>query len=170
MWTFQFTFLTNSKQFRKLRIMIDRNNVIIYINYSLKIPNNRRVKAMIKLRGLAAMMLVVLTFFASTNSTNAAEVDQSEKFQTNGEENLSLAGDNYLEESITPFGFYLYKDVDFPSSQTYSTSADVPATYYYEAFSGGYWYKGWTSLYKTVKLTNGNWQGHYRGKVSAWVE
>jgi len=127
---------------------------------------------MFKLSKLAAMMLVVLMFFASTSSTNAAEVVQSEKFQTNivGEVNLSLAGDDYLDDSISPFGFYLYKDVDIPSPQTYSTHSNVPATYYYEAFSGSYWYKGWINLYKTEKLTNGTWRGHYRGTVSAWVE
>lgn len=127
---------------------------------------------MFKLSKLAAMMLVVLMFFASTSSTNAAEVVQSEKFQTNivGEVNLSLAGDDYLDDSISPLGFYLYKDVDVPSPQTYSTNANVPVTYYYESFSGSYWYKGWIHLYKTEKLTNGTWRGHYRGQVSAWVE
>lgn len=95
---------------------------------------------MFKLSKLAAMMLVVLMFFASTSSTNAAEVVQSEKFETNivGEVNLSLAGDDYPDDSISPFGFYLYKDVDIPSPQTYSTHSNVPATYYYEAFSGLY--------------------------------
>ena len=127
---------------------------------------------MFKLSKLAAMMLVVLMFFASTSSTNATEVVQSEKFQTNivGEVNLSLAGDDYPDDSISPFGFYLYKDVDTPSPQTYSTHSNVPATYYYEAFSGSYWYKGWINLYKTEKLTNGTWRGDYRGTVSAWVE
>ncbi|MED4699246.1 hypothetical protein P9436_09290 [Lysinibacillus capsici] len=127
---------------------------------------------MFKLSKLAAMMLVVLMFFASTSSTNATEVVQSEKFQTNivGEVNLSLAGDDYPDDSISPFGFYLYKDVDIPSPQTYSTHSNVPATYYYEAFSGSYWYKGWINLYKTEKLTNGTWRGYYRGTVSAWVE
>ena len=127
---------------------------------------------MFKLSKLAAMMLVVLMFFASTSSTNATEVVQSEKFQTNivGEVNLSLAGDDYPDDSISPFGFYLYKDVDTPSPQTYSTHSNVPATYYYEAFSGSYWYKGWINLYKTEKLTNGTWRGYYRGTVSAWVE
>lgn len=127
---------------------------------------------MFKLSELAAMMLIVLMFFASTSSTNAAEVVQSEKFQTNivGEVNLSLAGDDYPDDSISPFGFYLYKDEDIPSPQTYSTYSNVPATYYYEAFSGSYWYKGWINLYKTEKLTNGTWRGYYRGTVSAWVE
>ncbi|MBQ0140474.1 MAG: hypothetical protein KBT36_14415 [Kurthia sp.] len=127
---------------------------------------------MLKLRGLAAMMLVGLMFFASTSSTNAAEFVQSEKFQTNiiEEVNLSLAGDEYLDDSITPFGFYLHKDVDVPSAQTYATYNDVPITYYYESYSGGYWYKGRINLYKSEQLTNGTWRGYYRGTVSAWVE
>lgn len=82
-----------------------------------------------------------MLFFIYTVFSNIVTIkEKSEKFETNivWEVNLSLAGDDYPDDSISPFGFYLYKDVDTPSPQTYSTHSNVPATYYYEAFSGSY--------------------------------
>lgn len=81
-----------------------------------------------------------------------------------------LAGQTIIASkdiSVSPLGFYLYKDKTI--ERYYANRTSIPDTSYYEEFTGGYMYSGNLTLIKTEITPNGGWKATFTGKLSAWV-
>lgn len=70
------------------------------------------------------------------------------------------------DDTITPFGWFQYKEKTI--EVYYASFSSIPETYYYDEYTGGYWYDGHLPLVKTVKTSNG-WIATFSGKLKTWV-
>ncbi|GLC89185.1 hypothetical protein [Lysinibacillus piscis] len=85
----------------------------------------------------------------------------------NSEFTNTVTNNNEANKTITPYGFYLYKNKTITAY--YPSISTVTETRYYEEYDGGYWYKGNLKLMSVVASGNG-YTATFSGKLSAWVE
>lgn len=83
-----------------------------------------------------------------------------------GEAGQTILSDS-KDTSISPLGFYLYKDKTIV--RYYADRSSIPDTSYYEEYTGGYMYSGNLKVIKTEIAPNGGWNATFTGKLSAWV-
>lgn len=103
--------------------------------------------------------IVTLGIFAFSPSSFAAELEP-----TNELEPTKLKNDDI----VTPYGFYIYLDVDYSSE--YASLKNIPESVYVVRKSGQYTYSGHIPLVSIEYHPSTNtYIGNYSGKISSWV-